>query len=371
MINVNQGFAFVKKNPDIIYLDSSSTTLVHNSVVEALELYTEELSVGLGKSSGRIGNRLSDIVGYTRIKLCQFYNCPSVAFSFSATDSLNLIANILKTNYRIKKVALGIDNHHASLLPFYSFDKVFLGLDSNLNLDFSKVDKTIDLLVITLCSNVLGNSIDFDKIRELKTKYPKLIVIVDATQYLSFAKLDFEALGVDFVIGSFHKMYGPLGLGLIMYQERYQKLLPSRVGGGIVESVTTEDVKYYSDGRQLEAGTLNVAGILAIPKLLDFLERYVYFSKPLDFSALYALEDYKSISSKDSSKIVTFRHIRESSFDVASFLAVKGFIVRSGLMCAEPLFDYLGLSDCVRVSFGVYNDQKDVGRLLEALKEFV
>lgn len=370
MINIDDGFGFLDKNPEIIYLDSAATTLTHKSVLEGLELYTKELSVGLGRSSGKIGKILSDRIDGVRNKLCNFYNSPNLAFTFSSTDSLNTLALLLKQNYNIKKVALGIDNHHAALLPFYSFEKIFLDLDRDLNLDLSKVDDSIDLLVVTLCSNVLGNNLDYEKIRELKIKYPKLIVVVDATQYFSFAKLDFTSLGVDFVIGSCHKMYGPLGLGFFLYKESYKGLLPSKVGGGIVENVSMEEVKYYSDGRQLEAGTLNVAGILSLSKLLDFLEEFVYTTDSLDFSELYNLEEYTFLNSKSSSKIVTFYHEKQSSFDLANFLALKGLIVRSGSMCAMPLFDYLGCNEAVRVSFGVYNEQNDIEQLVKTLKSF-
>jgi cysteine desulfurase / selenocysteine lyase len=380
MLNLNMAFGFIKNNPEIIYFDSASTSLRHNSVIAGLEEYANRYGVNLGRSFGKQAQTLGQKVNSIRAKISKVYSCKNFFFASSATDGFNHIAELLVVNKIIdpnsspfERIVCGIDNHHASILPFLEkrFAIQYIGLDKDFNLDidsFESIESKPALISLTMGSNVLGNELKISDIKRIRKMFPNSIITLDCTQYLSYSTIDFDELGVDFVVASFHKMYGPTGLGIVMYDKKYIGLTPTRVGGGIVKDVTADGAIYFNDGSQFEAGTSNLDAIIGLDKLLDFLVDEVYNYTALDFSRLLQLEGYDFYNSSNSRKVISFKHKVHNNFDLANYLALNNIIVRVGMHCCNPLMHYLKLEDgLVRVSVGVYNTQADIDKLIEVL----
>jgi cysteine desulfurase / selenocysteine lyase len=383
MTNINNDFGFIENNPETIYFDSASTSLRHVSVVDGVKEYTNNYGVNLGRSFGIQAGKLSNKIDKIRSKISKVYGCKNFFFTSSATDSFNHIAELLIANKIIdpnsspfENIVCGIDNHHASILPFLEkgFAIQYIGLDNDFNLDiesFENIQSKPALISLTMGSNVLGNKLKISDIKRIRKMFPNSIITLDCTQYLSYAAIDFDELGVDFVIASFHKMYGPTGLGIVMYNQKYINLTPTRVGGGIVKDVTVDGAIYFNDGTQFEAGTNNLDAIIGLDKLLDFLVQDAYNHKTLDFSRIYALDSYEFFTCPTSRKIISFKHKVCNNFDLANYLAMNNMIVRVGMHCCNPLMHYLKLEDgLVRVSVGVYNTQEDIDKLCELLVQY-
>jgi cysteine desulfurase / selenocysteine lyase len=383
MNNTNNSFGFIDNNPDIIYFDSASTCLRHNSVIEGVEEYCNNYGVNLGRSFGKQAQDLGKKIDNIRAKVSKVYGCKNFFFTSSATDSFNHISELLLANKIIdpdsspfENIVCGIDNHHASILPFLEkgFSIQYIGLDKHFNLDvesFNNIQSKPALISLTMGSNVVGNELKISDVKKIRKMFPNSIITLDCTQYLSYSTIDFDELGVDFVIASFHKMYGATGLGFVMYDKKYLSLTPTRVGGGIVKDVTADGAIYFNDGTQFEAGTSNLDAIIGLDKLLDFLVQDVYNYKTLDFIKIYELDSYEFYTCPTSRKIISFKHKVHNNFDLANYLALNNIIVRVGMHCCNPLMHYLKLEDgLVRVSVGVYNTQGDIDKLCELLKRY-
>jgi cysteine desulfurase / selenocysteine lyase len=383
MNNINKAFGFIDNNPDIIYFDSASTCLRHNSVSEGLEEYSNNYGVNLGRSFGKQAQLLGQKIDKIKAKISKVYGCQNFFFASSATDGFNHIAELILANKIIdpisspfESIVCGIDNHHASILPFLEkgFAIQYIGLDKDFYLDidsFESIESKPALISLTMGSNVLGNELKISDIKRIRKMFPNSIITLDCTQYLSYSTIDFDKLGVDFVVASFHKMYGPTGLGIVMYNQKYIGLKPTRVGGGIVKDVNTDGAMYYNDGTQFEAGTSNLDAIVGLDKLLDFLVDDVYNRSALDFSRLLQLKDYDFFVSPNSRKIISFRHKFHNNFDLANYLALNNMIVRVGMHCCNPLMHYLKLEDgLIRVSVGVYNTQANIDKLITLLSQY-
>jgi selenocysteine lyase/cysteine desulfurase len=368
MNDLNSMFNWVNNKPNHIYLDTASTCLKPKLVLDGYREAIEDYGIAVGRSSGELSYTVHNKIEAVSNRIKTMYNCDGVFYCGSATDGCNRIAALIEANLGLGvTVGLAIDNHHAALLPFYKFtNRVSIGLDDTKSLDWSQVPQGLDVLVITAMSNVLGNSLDYVKLREYRRANPQTIIVCDATQLLSCKHLDINSNGLDWVVCSAHKMYGPDGLGIVMYSDRMKSWKPAYLGGGIVVNVNCDDATYLTDGEQYTAGSVNLEGIVAMSYVLDWLEETVYNSPALNWSKLYDLDMIQVISTRNN-KICTFIIKQGNALDWATYLAMHSIIVRIGSMCAMPLLSYLGVDECIRVSTGVYNTQGDIDRLVDVI----
>jgi cysteine desulfurase / selenocysteine lyase len=370
---IKKEFPYFINNPNAIYLDNSSTTLRHKSVIEGYNEYINNYSMNIGRTFGPKANEFNSKIEIIRKKIKMCYNIDNFFFSFSATDGLNQVIRSLHKNGLVScRVLMGIDNHNASILPVYEtklpYDYIYLNQDKEL--DFDNIDdKEYDLIVLTMTSNVLGNQLKNDKIKLLRNRFPKAYIIIDGTQYLSYKKINFKELEIDAFIGSFHKMYGPSGVGIVMYSDRLLDLIPDRVGGGVIDYVNENQVKYLKNGEQFEAGTINTDSLLSLDYLIDFLEKNIYnIEFKLNFTKFFESKKIDIISSKNSSKILSFTHKTMNNYDFALLLSLHNISVRIGNMCCDPLMKYLKLNDgVIRISIGVYNTQQELDAVLKII----
>jgi cysteine desulfurase / selenocysteine lyase len=374
-MNSHKGlFPWVDAHPDLIYLDSASTSLKPNTLSIGFNDYITNYGISNGRSSSQLSNLLDLKLSSINAKVSKLFGVTNFFYTGSSTDGLNTVAEMIKLNIGTDlNYAFGIDNHHAGLLPFYSNakTKLFLDLDSDFEIEFTMVDNSIDVLVITACSNVLGNKLNFDKLQSIKTKYPDLLIVVDATQLLAHQSINFEELPVDIMVSSTHKMYGPDGVGLVFYKDRILNWKPAKVGGGIVENVTKTSTEYLDNGDQFSPGSVNAEGRFAFGASLEVLKQSYLSNPDISFQKLLGIKGLKLISDPNSKYIFTFTIEDHNPYDIATFLGLHGIIIRIGQMCAIPLLQSLGVSNCCRISLGMYNDQVDIDKLVLILNQLV
>ena len=379
----------------ISYLDSGATTQKPQCVIDAIESYYKECNANPHRGAYSLSIEATEKYETTREKIAKFINAKNreeIIFSKNATESLNLIAysygldNLKKDD----EVVLSIMEHHSNLVPWQYVTK-----KTNSKLKFMYINKAYELskeeieskitdktkvVGITHVSNVLGT---INNVKEIiKYAHKKgAVVIVDASQSIPHMKIDVQDLDTDFLVFSGHKMFAPLGIGVLYgKKELLNKMTPFLMGGDMIEYVYEQNTTFAPLPNKFEAGTQNVEGVIGLGAAIDYIEKIGYkeiqnveeaITKYAvnELSKLDFLELYITPHLENHSTVISFNIQGVHPHDVASILDSNGVCVRSGNHCAQPLLRYLGMDSTCRASFSIYNTKEDVDNLVEALKK--
>lgn len=379
----------------ISYLDSGATTQKPQCVIDAIESYYKECNANPHRGAYSLSIEATEKYESTREKIAKFINARNreeIIFSKNATESLNLIAysygldNLKKDD----EVVLSIMEHHSNLVPWQYVTKktnsklkfMYINKDYELSKEEieSKITDKTKVVGITHVSNVLGT---INNVKEIiKYAHKKgAVVIVDASQSIPHKKIDVQDLDADFLVFSGHKMFAPLGIGVLYgKKELLNKMPPFLMGGDMIEYVYEQNTTFAPLPNKFEAGTQNVEGVIGLDAAIDYIEKIGYkeiqnveeaITKYAvnELSKLDFLEIYITPHSENHLSVISFNIKGVHPHDVASILDSNGVCVRSGNHCAQPLLRYLGMDSTCRASFSIYNTKEDVDNLVEALKK--
>lgn len=379
----------------ISYLDSGATTQKPQCVIDAIESYYKECNANPHRGAYSLSIEATEKYESTREKIAKFINAKNreeIIFSKNATESLNLIAysygldNLKKDD----EVVLSIMEHHSNLVPWqYVTEKTnsklkFMYINKDYELSKEEIESKITdktkVVGITHVSNVLGT---INNVKEIiKYAHKKgAVVIVDASQSIPHMKIDVQDLDADFLVFSGHKMFAPLGIGVLYgKKELLNKMTPFLMGGDMIEYVYEQNTTFAPLPNKFEAGTQNVEGVIGLGAAIDYIEKIGYkeiqnveeaITKYAvnELSKLDFLELYITPHLENHSSVISFNIKGVHPHDVASILDSNGVCVRSGNHCAQPLLRYLGMDSTCRASFSIYNTKEDVDNLVEALKK--
>lgn len=379
----------------ISYLDSGATTQKPQCVIDAIESYYKECNANPHRGAYSLSIEATEKYESTREKIAKFINARNreeIIFSKNATESLNLIAysygldNLKKDD----EVVLSIMEHHSNLVPWQYVTKktnsklkfMYINKDYELSKEEieSKITDKTKVVGITHVSNVLGT---INNVKEIiKYAHKKgAVVIVDASQSIPHMKIDVQDLDADFLVFSGHKMFAPLGIGVLYgKKELLNKMTPFLMGGDMIEYVYEQNTTFAPLPNKFEAGTQNVEGVIGLGSAIDYIEKIGYkeiqnveeaITKYAvnELSKLDFLELYITPNLENHSTVISFNIKGVHPHDVASILDSNGVCVRSGNHCAQPLLRYLGMDSTCRASFSIYNTKEDVDNLAEALKK--
>ncbi|CDD26961.1 cysteine desulfurase SufS subfamily [Clostridium sp. CAG:452] len=379
----------------ISYLDSGATTQKPQCVIDAIESYYKECNANPHRGAYSLSIEATEKYESTREKIAKFINTRNreeIIFSKNATESLNLIAysygldNLKKDD----EVVLSIMEHHSNLVPWQYVTKktnsklkfMYINKDYELSKEEieSKITDKTKVVGITHVSNVLGT---INNVKEIiKYAHKKgAVVIVDASQSIPHMKIDVQDLDADFLVFSGHKMFAPLGIGVLYgKKELLNKMTPFLMGGDMIEYVYEQNTTFAPLPNKFEAGTQNVEGVIGLGSAIDYIEKIGYkeiqnveeaITKYAvnELSKLDFLELYITPHLENHSTVISFNIKGVHPHDVASILDSNGVCVRSGNHCAQPLLRYLGMDSTCRASFSIYNTKEDVDNLVEALKK--
>ena len=379
----------------ISYLDSGATTQKPQCVIDAIESYYKECNANPHRGAYSLSIEATEKYESTREKIAKFINARNreeIIFSKNATESLNLIAysygldNLKKDD----EVVLSIMEHHSNLVPWQYVTKktnsklkfMYINKDYELSKEEieSKITDKTKVVGITHVSNVLGT---INNVKEIiKYAHKKgAVVIVDASQSIPHMKIDVQDLDADFLVFSGHKMFAPLGIGVLYgKKELLNKMTPFLMGGDMIEYVYEQNTTFAPLPNKFEAGTQNVEGVIGLGSAIDYIEKIGYkeiqnveeaITKYAvnELSKLDFLELYITPHLENHSTVISFNIKGVHPHDVASILDSNGVCVRSGNHCAQPLLRYLGMDSTCRASFSIYNTKEDVDNLVEALKK--
>jgi len=280
--------------------------------------------------------------------------------------------------------------HHSNLVPWQYVTKKtksnlkYMYINDNYEITDEEIEEKITnktkIVGITHVSNVLGTINNVKKVIDIAHKNGA-VVVLDVSQSIPHMKVDVQDLDADFIAFSGHKMFAPLGIGVLYgKKELLDNMTPFLMGGDMIEYVYEQDTTFAPLPNKFEAGTQNVGGVVGLGAAIDYIEKIGYENileqeKELvkyareELQKLEYIKLYMTPNEENHSAVISFNIIGVHPHDVASILDSQGVCVRSGNHCAQPLMRYLGIDSTCRASFYIYNTKEDVDRLVEAIKK--
>ena len=383
------------KNRDIAYLDSGATAQKPQIVIDAINNFYDKFNANPHRGAYTLSVEATAVYEDTRAKIAKFINAKhpeEIIFSKNASESLNLLAysyglDNLKNG---DDVVISIMEHHSNLVPWQfvtqktGSELKYMYINDEFELSKEEIESKITdntkIVGITHVSNVLGT---INNVKEIiKYAHKKgAVVIVDASQSIPHMKIDVQDLDADFLAFSGHKMFAPLGIGVLYgKRELLNKMNPFLMGGDMIEYVHEQKTTFAPLPNKFEAGTQNVEGVVGLGAAIDYInsigydkiqehDREIVEYAREKLSKLDYLDIYMTPNAKNHSAVISFNIKGVHPHDVASILDSENVCVRSGNHCAQPLMRFLGIDSTCRASFYIYNTKEDVDRLVAGIEK--
>ncbi len=382
---------FPMLNQDIIYFDNGATTLKPKCVIDKTVEYYEKYGANAHRGDYDISYKVDQEYENVRGLVKKFINAKyleEIIFTAGSTESLNLVARgFFEPLLEVGDEVLITKSEHASnVLPWFYLANTkgvkvnYIPLDDNHYVTLENVKKAItpNTKVISLAyiTNVIGDIRPIKEIAEFAHKN-NIFLVVDGAQSIGHLKTDVQDLDVDFLTFSAHKMCGPTGVGVLYgKKELLENVEPLILGGGMNESFDNENEIYYKDlPTRLEAGTPNIAGVIAFGKAIEYLEA-IGIDKIADYEKklrkylidkLISIPFIDIINIESDSGIVSFNVTDIFSQDVAYYLNKYNVCVRAGNHCAKILKNEVGVKNTLRISLYFYNTYEEIDELIDLL----
>lgn len=377
----------------LAYLDNAATTHMPAAVLEAMREFESRDRANIHRGVHTLSQRATDAFERSRAELNRFIGAGDgheVVFTSGTTESLNLVALGLSDSAHGRAflqpgdeiVVSGLE-HHANLLPWQAAARrsgATLRILEPDELGRLHADDLAALLgprtmvfAVTACANATGERPPYEELLALAAEAGALTVL-DAAQAVAHEVPRLSALPCDFLAFSGHKMYGPMGTGVLAGRRAaLERLAPLRLGGDMVEWVTDRTAGFAALPARLEGGTPNVAGAVGIAAAASFIDTigreaidaHVRALRSHAVAGLSALEGVRVLAPHAArSAIVSFVCEGAHPHDLGTLLDERGIAVRTGHHCAQPLLDHLGVGPTTRASFALYNSHDEVERLV-------
>ncbi len=386
-----EDFPMLKNN--YTYLDNGATTWKPKQVVDKINDYYTKYTANAHRGDYDISLKVDMEYEGARDKVKEFINAKSrkeIIFTSGTTESLNLIANgFFKEILEPGDEIIITDSEHASnVLPWFNLSNTnnavvkFCPLDDNLYVTLNNLKSVITqrtkIISLAHITNVIGDERPIKEICEFAHKN-NIFVVVDGAQSVPHIKTDVQDLDCDFLAFSGHKMCGPTGIGVLYGKEELlENLKPQNLGGGMNESFDNVNEVYLKNlPTRLEAGTPNIEGAIGLGAAIDFLteigmdnikdhERKL---RRLLVDKLKQIPHIDIVNEESDSGVVAFNVDGIFAQDVAVYLNKYGVCVRAGNHCAKILKKAVGVKNTVRASIYLYNNEEDINKLADLLKD--
>ena len=378
----------------LVYLDNAATTQKPQSVIDALSHYYSTMNANIHRGLHTLAEEATAAYEDVRKQVAAFIGAGShreVVFTRNTTESLNLLAYTLGSRLRPgDEIVLTTAEHHSNLVPWQLVTQrtgavlrfIELNDDQQIDVDTARaaINANTRIVSIVHMSNVLGSVAPVAEISEM-ARSVGATMIVDAAQSAPHMPVDVSQLGADYLAFSAHKMLGPTGVGVLWgRQELLADLDPFLGGGEMISVVTREESSWAALPHKFEAGTPNIADVVAFGAALDFLNDVgmdAIAAHDADLthyaverlSRLEGLDIYGPSDPAERSAVIAFNYRDIHSHDVATILDRSGVAIRAGHHCAQPLMRTLEVPATARASFYLYNERSEVDALVDGLLE--
>lgn len=375
----------------LVYFDNAATTQKPQSVLDALRNYYEHDNSNIHRGAHTLADRATRHYEATREKVKDFINSQEsaeVIFTKGTTESINLVAQTFGRKFIGKddEIIISTMEHHSNIVPWQMLCEEkgaklrVIPIQENGEIVFEEFEKLLNpktkLVSIVHASNALGTINPVKKIiqsaHEIGAK-----VLLDGAQSTSHLEIDVQELDCDFLAFSAHKLYGPTGLGVLHGKREILEEMPPFLGGGeMIKEVSFEKTTYNEIPFKFEAGTPNIADVIAFGQALDFIQSLgkKQIKAHEDDLLSYANQLTKDIkgfipvgTAADKVSVLSFNIQGMHPFDVGQMLDARGIAVRTGHHCTQPLMHRFGIEGTVRASFAVYNTKSEIENMAEGI----
>ncbi len=381
----------------LIYLDNAATTQKPLSVINALTRYYQTDNANIHRAAHTLASRATQMYEDTRMAVKEFIHAAEAEeciFTKGTTEGINLIAQTwgrahLKAG---DEVLISAMEHHSNIVPWQliceekgaALKVIPMNEAGELLMDeFEKLlSPKTKIVSVVYVSNALGT---INPVAEIisKAHAAGAKVVVDGAQATSHLEIDVQKLGCDFFVFSAHKVYGPTGVGVLYGKRELLEQMPPYQGGGeMIKEVTFEKTTWNEIPYKFEAGTPNIADVIAFRSAIDFINSLGKASIAAHENELLSAfvsgihEMNNSFNNKihligtasQKVSVQSFLLPGQHPFDTGMMLDAKGIAVRTGHHCTQPLMKRFGIEGTVRASFAVYNTMNEVNTLLQALE---
>ncbi|UQB67836.1 aminotransferase class V-fold PLP-dependent enzyme [Epilithonimonas zeae] len=378
----------------LVYLDNAATSQKPISVLKTWEQYYETINANVHRGIHTLSQLATEEMELSRKKIQRFINAKhdyEVIFTKGTTEGINLVAYAL-TN-QIKKddeIIISYLEHHSNIVPWQMLCERtgaklrVIPMDENGILQIDVLDSWLNektkIVSVNQVSNALGIINPIEQIIEKTRKLSNAYVLIDGAQSAPHFKIDVQNLDCDFFVFSGHKMYAPMGTGILYGKESVlENLHPFHGGGEMIAVCSFEKTTYAGLPFKFEAGTPNVGGNIALGSAVDFINQIGHDNLQIHENELLTYAQ-KKLLELDGIKIYGEKANRTGvvSFnlegvgiasDTGMILDKMGIAVRTGHHCTQPIMDFFNIAGTVRASFAVYNTLEEIDILVEGVKK--
>ena len=378
----------------LVYLDNAATSQKPISVLETWEKYYETINANVHRGIHTLSQLATEEMELSRQKIQKFINAKhyyEIIFTKGTTEGINLVAYAL-TN-QIKKddeIIISYLEHHSNIVPWQMLCErtgaklKVIPMDENGILQIDVLDSWLNektkVVSVNQVSNALGIINPIEKIIEKTRQLSNAYVLIDGAQSSPHFKIDVQKMDCDFFVFSGHKMYAPMGTGILYGKESVlENLHPFHGGGEMIAVCSFEKTTYAGLPFKFEAGTPNVGGNIALDSAVDFIEQIGHENLQNHENELLTYAQ-KKLLELDGIKIYGEKANRTGvvSFnlegvgiasDTGMILDKMGIAVRTGHHCTQPIMDFFSIAGTVRASFAVYNTLEEIDILVEGVKK--
>ena len=379
----------------LIYFDNAATNQKPKRVIKALTDYYEGYNANIHRGIHTLAEKATKAYEDTRLAMQQFIRAKhseEIIFTRGVTESINLVAAsygraFLKEGDDV--IISGLE-HHSNIVPWQLICEEKKALLKIIpiteigEMDMEAYSKLLSsrtkIVAVNHASNSLGTINPIEEIITLAHKVGA-VVLIDGAQAAAHLVIDVQELDCDFYCISSHKMYGPTGTGILYGKKELLEKMPPYMGGGeMIKDVTFAKTTYNDLPYKFEAGTPNIADVVALKEAIGFINELgkenisVHESELLNYATknLSNLPALKLIgTSKHKVSVQSFVIEGLHHFDIGQMLDTRGIAVRTGHHCTQPLMERFGIEGTVRASFAVYNTKAEIDQLIEGLGRII
>lgn len=381
----------VYKKP-LVYLDNAATTQKPQVVIDAMKRYYETINSNIHRGVHCLSQQATEEFEKARRCVQQFVNAAhdyEVIFTRGATESINLVASCFGRTFigEGDEIIISAMEHHSNIVPWQFLCEErgaklkVLPFDDDGVLCLDQLESLITprtkIVAVTHVSNTLGTCNPVAEVIRIAHAH-NVPVMLDGAQAVAHQPVDVQALDCDFYCFSGHKMYGPMGIGVMYGKEAWlNQMKPYQGGGEMISTVTFEKTTYNELPFKFEAGTPAVGDAIGLRTAIEYMQQIGIqnIARHEEELLQYATEKLQQINglriygrAPHKAAVISFLIGNLHPYDIGVLLDHQGVAVRTGHHCTQPIMDRFGIPGTVRASFALYNTREEVDALVAAVE---
>ena len=379
----------------LIYFDNAATSQKPNCVLETLDNYYSNYNSNVHRGVHELSQQATNAYEASRETVSKFIGSRKsnqIVFTKGTTDGINLVARswAAENLKRGDEILISTMEHHSNIVPWQMVcdqigaKLIVAPIDQKGQLIMDEMIKMISsktkLISISHVSNTLGTINPISEIIDIGHKN-NCKVLIDAAQSIPHFSVNVEELDCDFLVFSGHKIFGPTGVGVLYVKEEiYKEMKPFMGGGDMIKEVTFDKTTYNEPPFMFEAGTPNIAGVIALAKAISYVQQIGMSNiNNLENELLsYATEELCKIdklnivgTATQKASVISFNFEGIHPFDIGTLLDQMGIAIRTGHHCTQPLMDFYKIPGTARASFAFYNTKEEIEIFIKSLKKVI